>query len=681
MLHRLSDDPRSPLLALILATAVPILFFGGWTAYRSAAEARDTAHEGSVEIVARVGERVEAEIAAQLATADALAASTAFDGPDLAAFYTEAQRLKRSRPLWHTIELTDPAGSQVMNLLRPAGDQLGPTADRASFERVVRTLKPAVGGIGPVGAISGMQLVALRVPVVRAGKLRYVLSVALAPAGLSAILRAAGAPAGWIGTIVDGQGVIVARTLAEGSEQGRSAGPIARAAVAGGPTGGSYIGPTLEGINTETVFRTLPRLGGWSVHFSVPKETLDGPVRRSLYVLALGGFASLALGTGLAGLTARDVARRRRAEAARSAMVLERSEESRTLAVEAAELGTWRWERRRNLVRGSARCRHLLGLPTGATGDGSGVAWPARHVVAVLAPEDRTGLIKLIRRCLHEDTPIDTEFRVPSPPTSGDLRWLRVTGRALRQGPGRPSGVHGVIADITTHKRAEAERLEFLRRLAQAQEDEQRRIARELHDQVGQLVTGLSLGLKGLECALGDECQRQQVGCLRELAVEIGREIHRTAADLRPSALDDLGLYKALQAHCSACSETHGVAIDFQGVGFGDRRRLSVEIKTVLYRIAQEAITNVLKHAGARNVSVVLERKAFSTRLIVEDDGRGFDPDALSGTDAPDGRRHLGFLGIRERLSLVGGTLTVESAPGAGTSLFVRVPTVLEGDT
>ena len=678
MLRRLGDDPRSPLLALILAASIPILLFGGWVAYRSSTQARDAARQSASEIAARVAERVEAELAMQLEVVGALAASTALDRPDLASFYREAQRLAASRPLWHTIELTDPAGTQIVNLLRPAGDLLGPTADRDSFEQVVRTRQPAIGGIGPVGPISGMRLVALRVPVIREGELRYVLSVALAPAGISAILRAAGAPWGWIGAIVDARGNIIARTQAESREQGRPAGPAAREAVARAPAGGFYEGPTLEGINTETVFRVMPRTGGWSVHLGVPKETLDGPIRRSVYILIVGGLASLALGAGLAFLTARDIAQRRRAEAVRSATALQASEERGALAVEAAELGTWRWDLGRNLVMGSARCRALLSLPASASSEDTGGAWPSRHALKAVLASDRSALVAAVRACLREDLPIDVEFRVPAPGGKGGIRWLRLTGRAQRQGEGPPSGLHGVIADVSLRKRAEAERMELLRRLAQAQEEVQRRIARELHDQVGQTVTGLSLGLKGLERTLVEEGQREQVRWLQQLAGEIGRDIHRAAADLRPTALDDLGLRKALQAYCSAWSERYGMVVDVQAIGGWDDERLPMEVETVLYRIVQEALTNVLKHADARNVSVVLERKDGVTRAIVEDDGRGFDLETLPRDDTRDSQGgHLGLLGIRERLSLVGGTLTVESAPGTGTTLFVQVPSAI----
>lgn len=664
-----------PLLTLLFAAAIPVLLFGGWVAYVAAERERTGAREAAGVTAERAAERVAAEIRMQLEVLEALAASTALDGPapDLGSFYTEAQRVRRERPLWHTVELALPSGAQVLNLLRPAGEPLGPTVDRESFEEVLRTRRPAVGGIGAVGPISGLRLVALRVPVLREGELRYVLSVGLAPASISAILRSAGAPRGWIGVVVDRRGNVVARTQGEESGQGLPASSSLRDALARAPGGGFYQGSTLEGIEVETVYRALLGTGGWSVHFGIPRELLDAPVRRSVYLLTGGALASLVLATALAFLTARDIEQRRRVEALRAAAALRASEERRAVAVEAAELGTWRWDLARDEVEGSARCAALLGLPPPPEGIAEG-AWPARRVLRRVHPADRRPLLGALRRCLRDDAPLDVEFRAGR--SRGDTRWVRASGRAQAGAAGAPEGLHGVLADVSPRKRAEAERLELQRRLAQSQEEVQRRIARELHDQVGQTVTGLSLGLKGLERTLPEGDLRGQVRWLQRLAGEIGRDIHRAAADLRPVALDDLGLPKALLAYCSTWSERYGLTVDVQVIGGEghDGRRLPMEIETVLYRVVQEALTNVLKHAEARNVSVVLERKDGVARLIVEDDGRGFDPDTPPRADARDGPR-LGLLGIRERVSLLGGTLTVESAPGAGTTLFVQVPT------
>jgi signal transduction histidine kinase len=669
------------LLSLILAAAIPVLFFGGWVAYILADQDRIAARQAAAATVQHVAERVASEIATQLEVAAALAASTALDRPDLLAFYTEAQRLKTTRPRWHTIELTDPAGTQVLNLLRPLDTPLGPTADRDSFERVVRTHRPAVGGIGPVGTISGRQLVALRVPVLRDGRLRYVLSVALAPEGVSAILHDAGAPEGWIGVVADAQGRIIARTIAEAREQGRPASPAVHQALARAPAG-FYRGPTLEGIEVDTFYRTLPHTAGWSVHFGIPSEKLDAPVRRSVYLMVGGGLVSLALAAGLAAWTARDLAQRRREEQARSALVLQVSEERGAVAVEAADLGTWQWDIQRGEVVGSRRCWALLGRPR-ASADDTGTAWRPRAVLRAVHPDDRTTLLQAIGRCLRADVPLDLEFRFLWP--DGSTRWVRATGRAQRRGSGSPALLHGVIADVEPRRRARAERIHLLRRLAQGQEDERRRIARELHDQVGQTVTGLSLGLKGLERTLEGErlpvAIHDQLRWLQGLTTAIGHDIHRAASDLRPTALDDLGLHKALIACASAWSERSAVAIDVQFLGGDDR--LPGEIETVVYRAVQEALTNVLKHAAARSVSIVLERQAGQLRVIIEDDGQGFDPEAMQEVQRTEGshevRRGLGLSGLRERLALVGGTMALESAPGSGTTLFLQIP-VAAGD-
>jgi two-component system, NarL family, sensor histidine kinase UhpB len=164
----------------VLAAAIPVLLFGGWVAYVTADGERTSARRTAFDTTVRVADRVQADLAAQIQVLNALAVAQALEEADLPRFYAEAQRLKAVQPLWETIELSDPAGTQSLNLLRPFGTPLGPTADRDSFDEVVRTLRPVVGGIGPVGAISGKRLVSLRVPVVQAGRLRYVLTVALA---------------------------------------------------------------------------------------------------------------------------------------------------------------------------------------------------------------------------------------------------------------------------------------------------------------------------------------------------------------------------------------------------------------------------------------------------------------------------------------------------------------------
>jgi signal transduction histidine kinase len=216
---------------------------------------------------------------------------------------------------------------------------------------------------------------------------------------------------------------------------------------------------------------------------------------------------------------------------------------------------------------------------------------------------------------------------------------------------------------------------DLLNRLEAAQEEERRRISRELHDQMGQHLTALALGLKALEAGLepASPAGRQLVALLG-MAETMGRDAHRLAVELRPPALDDLGLEKALRGYVEDWAQRTGVRTDFHANGYhaeGPRPPGSVE--PTLYRVVQEALNNILKHASATRAGVLLHCRSDHMMLIVEDDGCGFDGNGLATGVAGD-RPRLGLLGLQERVALVGGEMTVESAPGSGTTLFVRLP-------
>jgi signal transduction histidine kinase len=204
-----------------------------------------------------------------------------------------------------------------------------------------------------------------------------------------------------------------------------------------------------------------------------------------------------------------------------------------------------------------------------------------------------------------------------------------------------------------------------LRRVVEAQELERRRLARELHDETGQALTSILLGLKPLEQSATTEEARAAVASVRELVVSTLQDVRRLAVELRPAALDDFGLGTAVERLASTFREQTGLEVDFES-RLGDER-LPPEVETALYRIVQEALANVVKHAGASRVSILLVHKSTSVTAVVEDDGLGFDP----GTTA-DGV--LGLVGMRERVGLVGGRLSIESAEGSGTTIAAEVP-------
>ncbi len=203
-----------------------------------------------------------------------------------------------------------------------------------------------------------------------------------------------------------------------------------------------------------------------------------------------------------------------------------------------------------------------------------------------------------------------------------------------------------------------------LRRVVAGQELERRRLARELHDETGQALTSILLGLRAVDEAGLDDGARGAVADLRELVVATLQDVRRLAVQLRPKALDDFGLAAALERLAQTLSETSGLHIDLEArLGEG---RLPSEVETTLYRIVQEALTNIVKHAEATRVSILLMRRDGAATAVIEDDGRGFDLAAAGET--------FGLEGMRERAELHDGRLTIESTPGSGTTLVVVVP-------
>ncbi len=216
--------------------------------------------------------------------------------------------------------------------------------------------------------------------------------------------------------------------------------------------------------------------------------------------------------------------------------------------------------------------------------------------------------------------------------------------------------------------RSSSERLRSLaRKLVEIQENERYHIARELHDEAGQALSLLKLNLGRLE--QDPECPQsisERLEDLKGVVDGVLEELHRLAIDLRPIALDHLGLVAALEQYTKNL-DTDSFAVKFKALGFeGDR--LPKDMATSLYRIVQEAIANVIRHAEASNVGIILERGENRVKLFIEDDGIGFDPDQLEI------KHRLGLVGMRERAEMLGGTLTVESSPGRGTLIIVEVP-------
>jgi signal transduction histidine kinase len=216
--------------------------------------------------------------------------------------------------------------------------------------------------------------------------------------------------------------------------------------------------------------------------------------------------------------------------------------------------------------------------------------------------------------------------------------------------------------------RSSSERLQSLaRKLVELQESERYHIARELHDEAGQALSSLKMNLGRLE--QDPDCPehiRRRLLDLKSVADGVLEELHRLAMDLRPAALDHLGLVAALE-QLAGHLNSERLSVQFKAVGF-DGGRLPRDVETSLYRIVQEALTNILRHAHASDVGILLERSGGRVKLFVEDDGVGFTPDQVENGE------QLGLVGMRERAEMFGGSLSIESSPGSGTSIIVEVP-------
>jgi two-component system, chemotaxis family, CheB/CheR fusion protein len=228
---------------------------------------------------------------------------------------------------------------------------------------------------------------------------------------------------------------------------------------------------------------------------------------------------------------------------------------------------------------------------------------------------------------------------------------------------------HILQEEMTERRASDAQVKELLRRVVGAQEIERHRISRDLHDMFGQQLTALRLNLSSVKERLGEQSELQeQLGQTQELAKQIDADLDFLAWELRPASLDELGLVAAIEGFIQDWSKHFGIAADFHTAGLA-AIRLQSDIEINLYRIAQEALNNIYKHAEASQVDIILEHRDKSVVLIIEDNGKGFNPNEKINIE-----EGLGLISMRERAALVGGTLEIEATPGKGTTIFSRIP-------
>jgi PAS domain S-box-containing protein len=281
-----------------------------------------------------------------------------------------------------------------------------------------------------------------------------------------------------------------------------------------------------------------------------------------------------------------------------------------------------------------------------------------------------TALLKLERRIMAPLTVGDEEFGL-----------LIVTGAGLTEADvpaitafANQAAIAIENARLFEQVQAGRDRLKLLtRQVVSAQEEERQHLARELHDELGQALTGISFDLSAIKRELPPELDpkvTKRLASASSLLSQTDEWVSELALDLRPYMLDDLGLVSALRWYANRYAKRLDIEVEMEAIDF--EGRLTPELETALYRVVQEALTNVAKHAQANQVKIRLERKKAAVAAIVEDDGQGFDVETMAGPSAPE--RGAGLLGMRERASFLGGTLSIESTPGKGTRLAIEIP-------
>lgn len=332
------------------------------------------------------------------------------------------------------------------------------------------------------------------------------------------------------------------------------------------------------------------------------------------------------------------------------------SEHRMTVAADAARLGLWMRDLPGEQLWMTDKCRELFGFPAGTRIE-------YRAFAERIHPDDFARREAAIRRAIDAGTTYSTEYRVVLP--GGTQRWISSQGQ-VEVVDGHPGRMLGVCIDITEQRNAELAARDLGGRLINAQEDERRRIARDLHDDLTQRLALLSVELDLLSRDVSGDAPSALITTLATQVRAISSEVHKLSYQLHPAKLDQLGLVTAARSWCRDVTRQSGIRVEFTA----DHVPADVppDIALCLFRIIQEALRNVVRHSGAATARVALTGDVRGLRLVIVDDGHGFDGRAAVRAAG------LGLVSMQERARLVHGTIDLQAQPGAGTSITVDVP-------
>jgi PAS domain S-box-containing protein len=337
---------------------------------------------------------------------------------------------------------------------------------------------------------------------------------------------------------------------------------------------------------------------------------------------------------------------------------LRESEERLRMAAQAGRMYAYEWDVASDAVVRSPECVDLLGL-------GSPAHTTRREMLNYLHPDDH-GMCGDLSAVTPQNPTLRARYRIGR--QDGTWMWAEKSARAFFDEQGKMVRMIGMIADITERMLAEEALSSLSRRLIEAQEQERFRIARELHDDISHRMVLLQIGLdEFMQNVDGQKpSARELLQDISELASEVSSDLHNISHQLHPARLDLIGLVATVADYCKEISRQHHLQVEF--VHQDVPAEMPKDVALCLFRIVQEALRNIVKHSGATEAKVELSGDGHQIDLRISDQGKGFDPGSAAG------QAGLGLISMRERLRLVGGHLSVESAQSHGTRIHVRVP-------
>ena len=698
---------RAYLVSLALATLLPVALFAAVVVYFLVKEQRDTFRRGAEARTLAVSTAVDAELNGSIATLLALSTLPALDNGDFAAFRVRAERILATQPAWSNINLAMPSGQQVMNLQRPPGVTLPDSSQfDADWQDAVERRAPVVSDL-VVSPITGQWDYAVRVPVLRDGAVRFVLSAVVKPESLSKLLQAQNIPGSWVGVVLDRGGRIVARTANPEGTVGQPASQSLREALTRASSGW-FPGRTIENTAVYTPYRRSAA-SGWVFAMGIPASTVNAVAWRGIALLVAGLLGAIALAIALARVVGRRLSAPI-AELARTSEALGRGEPARVpdtaqvrelrvlaqtfqscidamreredrlrMALDAGRMGTWEWNVRTGAVIWSQDLEAIHGMAPGTFGGTLAAFEKDVH------PDD----VEKVRRAVAQNfesgnAEHHVEYRIVRP--DGTLRWVEGRGKVFRDASGVPVRLIGVCTDVTDRKRAE----EALKDADRAKDEFLAMLSHELRNPLAALTTAAHLlhaaepgGAAAAHARDVVERQTKHMSRLVDDLLDVSRVTMGKLA-LEREVLDLASMVSGVvQAWRSAGRfAAHSVKADCTPVWvYADRVRIEQIVTNLLH--------NALKFTPAGGtISLSVEENEGEAVLRVSDSGRGIAPQALGrmfepfvqAEDSPHGSEAglgLGLALVKRLAELHAGSASAHSdGLGRGASFTVRLAAI-----